>query len=167
MRLRVAKWWSRAHRHHGGVITETSMSDDAAQLGTVDVALELSGHPAGVTACLDALDLGGTAVLAGSVAVTAAARAGGRGGGFDSSSIIGCCATAAAGSIVAARSVRRIAAPARVLWNMLGSGRLAWFLVVGESFDPLARARQAKDGPARVADQTSPSNRWSGGKYRR
>ena len=44
------------------------VADDAAQLGTVDVALELSGHPAGVTACLDALDLGGTAVLAGSVA---------------------------------------------------------------------------------------------------
>ncbi|AGS33687.1 hypothetical protein B841_01020 [Corynebacterium maris DSM 45190] len=35
---------------------------------TVDVALELSGASAGVEACLTALDIGGTAVLAGTVA---------------------------------------------------------------------------------------------------
>jgi putative phosphonate catabolism associated alcohol dehydrogenase len=35
---------------------------------TVDVALELSGATAGVKACLSALDIGGTAVLAGTVA---------------------------------------------------------------------------------------------------
>lgn len=41
--------------------------DEAAGL-TVDVAMELSGARAGVFTCLDALDLGGTAVLAGTVA---------------------------------------------------------------------------------------------------
>ncbi|MDO4918015.1 zinc-binding dehydrogenase [Kocuria sp.] len=44
------------------------VTDDAARAGTVDVALELSGAPGGVAACLAALDVGGTAVLAGSVA---------------------------------------------------------------------------------------------------
>lgn len=44
------------------------VTDDAARAGTVDVALELSGAPGGVVACLAALDVGGTAVLAGSVA---------------------------------------------------------------------------------------------------
>ncbi|MBB1020752.1 hypothetical protein G6030_05560 [Dietzia sp. E1] len=39
--------------------------------GPVDVAVELSGTPAGVATCLDALDVGGTAVLAGSVAPSA------------------------------------------------------------------------------------------------
>ncbi|UGQ11824.1 zinc-binding dehydrogenase [Yinghuangia sp. ASG 101] len=36
-------------------------------VGEVDAALELSGRPAAVRACLDALGVGGTAVLAGSV----------------------------------------------------------------------------------------------------
>lgn len=38
---------------------------------TVDVAVELSGHPDGVASALDALDVGGRAVLAGSVTPTA------------------------------------------------------------------------------------------------
>jgi threonine 3-dehydrogenase len=38
-----------------------------AAIGAVDVSLELSGAPAGVRTCVDALATGGTAVLAGSV----------------------------------------------------------------------------------------------------
>ena len=44
-----------------------SVTDDAVGVGPVDLACELSGAPAAVAACLDALDVGGTAVLAGSV----------------------------------------------------------------------------------------------------
>lgn len=42
-------------------------TDDAGAVGPVDLALELSGAPEAVTACLGALEIGGTAVLAGSV----------------------------------------------------------------------------------------------------
>lgn len=41
---------------------------DPAEAPLVDVALELSGHPAAVQACITHLDVGGRAVLAGSVA---------------------------------------------------------------------------------------------------
>jgi len=41
--------------------------DAGEPVGEADVALELSGRPAAVQACLDALAVGGTAVLAGSV----------------------------------------------------------------------------------------------------
>jgi putative phosphonate catabolism associated alcohol dehydrogenase len=42
--------------------------DDAAEVPPVDVALELSGSPLAVEACVASLDIGGRAVLAGSVA---------------------------------------------------------------------------------------------------
>ena len=45
---------------------------DASAGEWVDVAVELSGHPASVAAAVDALDIGGRAVLAGSVAPTPA-----------------------------------------------------------------------------------------------
>lgn len=47
-------------------------SPDTSADALVDVAVELSGHPAGVAAAVDALDIGGRAVLAGSVAPTPA-----------------------------------------------------------------------------------------------
>lgn len=40
---------------------------DAPRAGAYDVALELSGAPAAVRACIDGLDIGGVAVLAGTV----------------------------------------------------------------------------------------------------
>lgn len=43
---------------------------DPAEVPLVDVALELSGHPAAVQACITHLDVGGRAVLAGSVAAS-------------------------------------------------------------------------------------------------
>jgi putative phosphonate catabolism associated alcohol dehydrogenase len=44
------------------------VADGAAPLGPVDVAIELSGASSAVARCLDALDIGGRLVLAGSVA---------------------------------------------------------------------------------------------------
>ncbi|TCN55825.1 putative phosphonate catabolism associated alcohol dehydrogenase [Rhodococcus sp. SMB37] len=46
----------------------TPVSPEAGASGTVDVSLELSGSPVGIRNCIDALGIGGTAVLAGSVA---------------------------------------------------------------------------------------------------
>lgn len=51
-------------------LADEVIDPSAAEPGTalVDIAFELSGARAGVVACLDALDIGGTAVLAGTVA---------------------------------------------------------------------------------------------------
>lgn len=46
----------------------TAAGGSGGAVGPVDVAVELSGTTTGVATCLDALDVGGTAVLAGSVA---------------------------------------------------------------------------------------------------
>ncbi|MCY1157473.1 MAG: dehydrogenase, partial [Citricoccus sp.] len=46
----------------------TALSPATGRPGTVDVSLELSGAPGGVRSCIEALGIGGTAVLAGSVA---------------------------------------------------------------------------------------------------
>jgi threonine 3-dehydrogenase len=46
----------------------TALSPATGHPGTVDASLELSGAPAGVRTCIDSLGIGGTAVLAGSVA---------------------------------------------------------------------------------------------------
>ncbi|MGK4218535.1 zinc-binding dehydrogenase [Kocuria marina] len=55
----------RALAHRLGAV---AASPAEGATGTVDVALELSGAPSGVSTCLAALGIGGTAVLAGSVA---------------------------------------------------------------------------------------------------
>lgn len=52
----------RARALRFGAATAVAVAD-----GPVDVALELSGAPGAVRSCLDSLDVGGTAVLAGSV----------------------------------------------------------------------------------------------------
>ncbi|MCP2282186.1 putative phosphonate catabolism associated alcohol dehydrogenase [Promicromonospora umidemergens] len=51
-----------------GVDVPGPVSDGTAALGPVDVAIELSGASSAVARCLDALDVGGRLVLAGSVA---------------------------------------------------------------------------------------------------
>lgn len=58
---------SPGRRRRAARLGATVLSPDDVP-DSVDVALELSGAPAGVRACLDSLDIGGTAVLAGSVA---------------------------------------------------------------------------------------------------
>lgn len=57
-----------ARRERATRFGAAEVAPDAGGLGDVDVAVELSGMPAAVASCLSALTVGGTAVLAGSVA---------------------------------------------------------------------------------------------------
>ncbi|MDV8002289.1 zinc-binding dehydrogenase [Rhodococcus sp. IEGM 1408] len=67
-RVAVARRFGATAERDGG--REAAPDTERAD-GPVDVAVELSGTTAGITTCLDALDVGGTVVLAGSVAPSA------------------------------------------------------------------------------------------------
>lgn len=56
----------------GAVVPDTSASGDDTEPELFDVTLEFSGSEFGVTTCIDSLDIGGRAVLAGSVATSPA-----------------------------------------------------------------------------------------------
>ena len=59
-------------RELGAVVPDSSGSGDEAEPELFDVTLEFSGSGFGVTTCFDSLDIGGRAVLAGSVATSPA-----------------------------------------------------------------------------------------------
>lgn len=57
-------------RELGAVVPDSSASGDEAEPELFDVTLEFSGSEFGVATCIDSLDIGGRAVLAGSVAAS-------------------------------------------------------------------------------------------------
>lgn len=59
-------------RELGAVVPDTSVSSVDTELAPFDITLEFSGSEFGVTTCTNSLDIGGRAVLAGSVATSPA-----------------------------------------------------------------------------------------------
>lgn len=71
-RVAVARRFGAATERVSERVAGRDIGRDTGRVDSlVDVAVELSGTTAGITTCLDALDVGGTVVLAGSVAASA------------------------------------------------------------------------------------------------